>query len=252
MAIDWSPLRKELALWRADARDLPIWWRDDDAVSVTPALERLAQMSEDLRVPLHLAVIPRDAETELADFCAGPAEITALVHGWAHQNHAGLLRKKTEFGQDRQGIDDEAAEGLARIKALFGTAALPVFVPPWNRIAPDFITRLPGLGYTGLSTYTPRPARLAAPGLVQINTHIDPINWRGGGGLVPPDAILAGLVKTLENRRLGKSDAAEPLGFLTHHLVHDEDIWAFAQTCLSELIEGGARAVNLARVPSLP
>ena len=31
----------ELAQWRSEELTLPIWWRDDDAIAPTPALERL-------------------------------------------------------------------------------------------------------------------------------------------------------------------------------------------------------------------
>ena len=67
---------------------------------------------------------------------------------------------------------------------VFGQAASPVFVPPWNRIAPALLPRLRALGFRGLSTFRRSPRRAQpAPGLAQINTHLDPIDWRGGRGL---------------------------------------------------------------------
>ncbi len=43
------------------------WWRDDDATTRTPALERLLALSTTPRLPLALAVIPAgvDAPTGL-------------------------------------------------------------------------------------------------------------------------------------------------------------------------------------------
>ena len=51
----------ELARWRAEGLSLPIWWRDDDAIAPTPALERLLALAEQFEAPLHLAVIPEPA-----------------------------------------------------------------------------------------------------------------------------------------------------------------------------------------------
>lgn len=101
------------------------------------------------------------------------------------------------------------------------------------------------MGFRALSTYTPRTTRDAAPGLVQINTHVDPIHWRGGGGLADPDAQIATLVQQLQDRRAGRTDATEPLGVLTHHLVHDAAIWEFTHACVSTLLMGGATPINL-------
>jgi hypothetical protein len=245
MKCDWAPLRRELAIWRAEARSLPIWWRDDDAVTATPALARLLDLSTRTGVPIHLAVIPADVDTHLAETVAQHRLSTALVHGWQHRDHAPPGEKKAEFGHARPDAIAEIAMGLTRIKTLFKGDALPVFVPPWNRIDQRLTASLPAAGYAGLSTFTPRAAACPFPGLVQINTHLDPIFWRGGGGVTPPEMLIAGLVQLLRDRRAGNADASEPLGLLTHHLVHDADIWDVTQEVLSELLEGGAKPVWL-------
>lgn len=243
MQAEWSPLREELAIWRAEGRRLPIWWRDDDVVSDTPELARLTALSEALAVPLHLAVIPSLAEAGLPA-ALGPRAVP-MVHGWAHINHAPKAAKKAEFGHPRTDATAELEAGLARMRALFPTDSIGFFVPPWNRIDATLIAALPAAGFTGLSTFTPRKAAHPVPGLVQINTHLDPIFWRQGGGLVPPQTLIAGLVDLLQQRRRGASDATEPLGLLTHHLVHDAAIWDFTKACLTELLDGGAVAVSL-------
>lgn len=244
MQIDWSPVTAELARLRAAKLDLPIWWRDDDAVAATDALARLGALSEKVGVPVHLAVIPKLAEPSLVAACQG-TRLVPMVHGWAHQNHAPLLAKKAEFGHPREALRSDAEAGLARMTALFGDKVLKVFVPPWNRMDARLVGALAEIGYLGLSTFTPRKTRLAAPGLVQINTHIDPIHWRGGGGLVPVETLVAQIAALLKNRREGRADASEPLGLLTHHLVHDAGIWAFTESCLQILLDGGARPVDL-------
>ena len=245
MSVDWAPLRTELAHWRQAGIDLPIWWRDDDATEVTPALQELARLATELGLPVHLAVVPRDAEPSLTEVCTAHSALIPMVHGWAHENHAPFGQKKAEFNHFRPGQQREISDGLVRLEALFGPQLLKIFVPPWNRISDDIIIILQQVGYLGLSTFTPRSARYAAPGLIQINTHIDPINWRGGGGLRDTKAIVGELVTLLKERRSGATDREEPLGILTHHLVHDDAIWEFTKACITELLSGGARGCNL-------
>ncbi len=236
MRIDWSPLERELQIWRDEGLTLPIWWRDDDAIAPTRALEQLSTLSQDLGLPVHLAIIPKDATQALADNlerCFVP-----VVHGWAHLSHAPHGEKKAEFGAGSCDALQDAQQGLQRLKTLFGARLCPMFVPPWNRIGADVTAGLADLGYRALSTFTPRSAALAAPGLLQINTHLDPIAWRGSRSLVPPETLITQLCVQLKDRREGRSDATEPYGILTHHLVHDDAIWNFTHSLLARLLEG--------------
>lgn len=82
---------------------------------------------------------------------------------------------------------------------------------------------------------------MAAPGLSQINTHLDPIDWRGSRGLADPDMLISQTVALLRDRREGRADADEPFGVLTHHLVHDQRIWDFTEHLLSQLLDGPVR-----------
>jgi hypothetical protein len=245
VTFDWAPLTAELALWRAQHRVLPLWWRDDDAIAPSEALDQLGTLSASLSLPVHLAVIPKYATPQLVELCSGPSPFVPLVHGWAHENRQTGAGKKAEFGAFRDDAITDLAAALARMTTLFGPRLLKMFVPPWNRISPDLIATLPTLGFDAVSTYKARANRSPVAGLVQINTHIDPIFWRGGGGFVEADALIAGIVKLLQDRRIGLTDNAEPLGFLTHHLVHNAAIWEFTNACLSTLLESGATAVNL-------
>jgi hypothetical protein len=249
MSVNWSPLTDELRIWRTGGLQLPLWWRDDDAIEATPALDRLTRLAEDLALPVHVAVIPKLAKADLAAFIAEHDATIALVHGWQHVSHAPVGEKNAEFGHPRPDALAEATAALKQMKLLFPDRLLEIFVPPWNRLDATLLPGLAQAGYLGVSTYLPRHSRLAAPGLVQINTHIDPIFWRGGRGLVPPDDIIAGLVSVLEDRRSGITDQTEPLGFLTHHLVHTEDIWQFSRALLSTLLDHGATPANLRQLP---
>lgn len=240
MNMDWTPLDLELARWDTAGLMLPVWWRDDDAVTRTPALDRLGDLAERLDIQTHLAVIPALAQDDLATL---DARMIPVVHGWAHTSHAPAGEKNVEFGAHRPvaTMQAEAESGLTRLRDLFGESLAPMFVPPWNRIDATAITTLPGYGYRMLSTFTPRVSEFAAPGLMQVNTHLDPINWRGGKTLHDPAALIAQVVRQLADRREGRADAAEPYGILTHHLVHDDAIWDFTEQLLTHLLAGPVR-----------
>jgi hypothetical protein len=229
----------ELERWRAEGLSLPIWWRDDDAVTPTPPLERLLALARQLDAPLHLAVIPEPATAELAHRLQSAPNTYVLTHGWMHTNHAPADQKKAEFGSHRPlaAMLEEIATGRRRLDKLFGKQALPIFTPPWNRIAPDVVHGLSGAGFKAVSTFMPRKTKFAAPDLLQVNTHLDPVAWKSGGGLLDPSLLDGQLASELEARRLGNADNAEPYGILTHHLVQDDATWAFAATLVHMLLQ---------------
>src|ERR1044071_5855240 len=53
---DWTDFERELEAWGGSGQVATLWWRDDDAVRVTPALARLLGCAGE--TPLALAVIP--------------------------------------------------------------------------------------------------------------------------------------------------------------------------------------------------
>lgn len=239
MTADWTTLDAELAAWDQVGLILPLWWRDDDAIEPTPALDQLGAMADRLGLPVHLAVIPAFAQKTLVA-AIGDRPLIPVVHGWSHHNHAPEGHKKAEYPTNRplEDMTDEVAESLAILTNLFGDALCPIFVPPWNRIAPDLIAELPAIGFTVLSTFTPRGQATAAPDLARINTHLDPIAWHAGKSLVDPNALIAQVTRQLADRRSGAADNAEPYGILTHHLVHDAAIWDFTEQIISRLMRG--------------
>ncbi|MDW3224369.1 MAG: polysaccharide deacetylase [Paracoccaceae bacterium] len=248
MNADWSPLRRELALWRAHRLTLPLWWRDDDAIAATSALEQLSRLSDDLGLPIHLAVIPDAVENSLRDAVCTQSVFIPIIHGWAHRNTAPIGAKKSEFDHQRSGSKAELEQALTKMLSVFDTRLVRVFVPPWNRLHSSNLQILSDVGYQMVSAFQPRRTAMAAPGLLQVNTHLDPIDWHGTRDLLDPDQIIATAVELLKTRRVGRADNSEPFGYLTHHLVHTSPIWDFSRAFLNELLEGVAKPTSLASV----
>lgn len=216
----WQPLETELRRWEDAGRVARFWFRDDDAVNPSEPLDRLLGLSEQFSIPMALAVIPAFTGEALASRLGGEELVTVTVHGWSHENHASVSEKKQELGTHRPTADvlAELGDGFVKLKTLYGPQLAPVLVPPWNRIASGLLPDLSGLGYRALSVYG---AARQAP-LAQINTHVDIMDWHGTGGCKPHAEIVADMVRELK-RRFEGSD--EPIGLLTHHLVHDEAAW---------------------------
>ncbi len=235
---DWPDLAAELDAWRHGGRRVTLWWRDDDAVAPSLALDRLFDLARRHDAPLMLAIIPARATPALA--CriaeAGP-DAVPVQHGFAHVNHAPPGDRKWELGAHRPlaKVLEELTRGRARMDALFAGNWLPVMVPPWNRIAPEVAAALGGLGYRGLSSIGPRDRPFATPGVLQVNAHADIMRWRAPRGFLGVEGALKWLLAHLGDRRLGRADAEEPSGLLTHHLAHDTACWNFLERLLDTL-----------------
>ncbi len=234
--IDWTVLEDALAESIRGGSAPVFWWRDDDAVEATPALERLLSFVERYGTGLLVASIPSGSTPGLAARLRPVPGLSVAVHGISHSNNAPADRKKQELGEF--GDEDETirnlGHALVRMRNLFGDQCLPVLVPPWNRISRSIAERLPDAGYKGLSCYGDESRTPGGNGLRIANTHVDPIFWRGGGGLLPPEQLLGGISETIRHR------PGHPIGLLTHHLVHDDDIWGFLEGFCERVSRAGA------------
>src|SRR5262245_24753752 len=170
-----QPLEAELARWQNAGRVADLWLRDDDAVQPTSALDRLVNASAGAAIPLTLAVIPARVERSLAERVASEPALTAAVHGWAHANHAPADEKKQELGPHRAAdiVLGELSDARIIVDSLFGAAALPMLVPPWNRIDPALLPSLAGIGFTAVSAF----GRAKTAPIRTLNTHVDLIDW---------------------------------------------------------------------------
>lgn len=208
--VSWARLQAEIAR-RGGVR---FWWRDDDAAAPSPALERLLAFG----IPISLAVVPDAAVPEL--FKKMGNHVAVLQHGSDHVNRAAPGEKKTEFPAAEP--DAQALERLAaargRLRRLAGERALPVLVPPWNRIREELAAKIGSIGLTGLS----RDGRAkAVQGIRQVNTHIDIVAWHEGRRFIGEEQALSAALELME--------MTQPLGWLTHHAVHDEAAWSFLE-----------------------
>jgi hypothetical protein len=242
----WPALSAELALWAATGRKVAMWWRDDDATTITPALQRALQLSRLYAVPLALAVIPRRVRAELSAALESLGTIAVLQHGFNHTNHAPAGERAAEFGAGRSlaAMRYELADGWKRLARL---PREPIFVPPWNRYDLRTLALFGPLGLVGISAFGGRQRRESHPGVVQINCHCDIISWRATRAFVGEAKAIGMLVGHLAARRKGDADANEPTGLLTHHLAHDEACWRFLEDLFQRTVgRGGIEWISAA------
>jgi hypothetical protein len=235
MSAAWHSLTEELARWGDTGRTAEFWWRDDDAARPDPALERLLALAHTSAVPLALAVIPTQAEKEAFEGIGSGVSI--IQHGTDHRNRAGPGEKKSEFPPAESPSVAAARLALARerLAAWAGGRFAPVLAPPWNRLPETLVAQLAPAGFCGLSRFGARAAAAPAPGVREVNTHVDLVAWHAGRGFVGEDAALAAAVGHLAAKREGRADAGEPTGWLSHHAVHDQAAWAFLERLFETL-----------------
>jgi len=240
----WSALRDELARWARDGAVARLWLRDDDAVTITPALERLVGLCAAHCVPYLIAAVPSDADQTLAAYLSGQQLAEVATHGWSHHNHAD--NTKTEFPVERPVADivRDLSNARARIETLFGEKAVPIFVPPWNRMAPEAAALLPQSGFRAISALGRE--RKPHEHVQTINVHLDIIDWRGSRGGRNPADLISELTDHLAWARQNDRSA---IGILTHHLVHDAAAWSFLEELFAETV--GHPAVRWVRASEL-
>jgi hypothetical protein len=234
-ALFWDGLAQELAAWQASGRRASFWWRDDDAVAASPALERLAGLSAAAGAPLAIAAIPKLIKPSLAPALAGHSTVWLLQHGFAHIDHAkGLV--DPERGGRRLGARLAPADGDrpggARGRAGDHAGRIRHPVPAGGgrplesyRSSPDAGASRAGLSRRFLlwrAAALPAAAGLRRGEYPFRRLELEagrPLPRRGGGAgddrrpSAPPAA--------------GRGGADEPTGIVTHHAALDEASWKF-------------------------
>ena len=208
---------------------LCFWWRDDDAIEPTAALDRLLGLANRFDVDIGLAVIPKGASEALAVRLDREPHAVVLQHGWQHRNHQ--IREEGEKAAElgsRRDMDEALREliaGREKLEALFGERFIPALVPPWNRISDEIAAAAPGIGLPGLSTFTSDVEK--APHRLQ--THLDPIKWKRERRFIGWESAQRRFDEIFEHRF---GDPSEPIGLLSHHLVMDDAHFAFFEEVL--------------------
>ena len=213
----WRSLRTELGRWREAGQRPRLCWRDDDARTATRRLHRLIVQAARAELPLCLAVIPDGLDPDLSVAVQPYEQIAVLQHGLRHVDDTGA---PSEFRPD-----EPAAQVAARLTQGWSALEhfprrLPVYVPPWNALSPNVEAALPLSGHQAVSAW----GGLSRPGRVDV--HLDLMRWRGGARFAGSERVLHRLAGLLRSRRRA-SLWEEPIGLLTHHLVHDEAAWRF-------------------------
>ena len=214
---DWQAIDEELTNWEQPAE---LWWRDDDAIEDTPALQRIIDYSAQYAIPLHLAVIPEHLKQSLVDKLDECNQVYALQHGVSHQNYARPQQRKIEMGglQPLGELQKKLAAARTKLSKRFKDNYLDILVPPWNRIEDDVRALLPGIGYQKLSGLgTPTADNMIA----EVNVHIDIIDWKQRC-FAGEQQVLGVLLSNLQRRRIDGTYNNAPIGLMTHHLQHDQ------------------------------
>lgn len=230
--VTWTDLQLELDQWTAAGKTATFWWRDDDVVEETIQLHRLDALSREMNIPVSVAVIPAQLQKTLPRYLSSRDNFVALQHGYSHTNYAAAEAKKIELGGNRSTDEIHADLSLGReqLVKVLGGQFIPVLVPPWNRIESRIHPGLSEVGFSGFSAMWARKSILLTNGLLQVNTHLDPVNWRQDRGFIGDANALEQLLTQLSSCRLTGDDLTEPTGILTHHLVQTDEVWSFCRT----------------------
>ena len=227
-------LDAEIALWEESGLTPRLWWRDDDTTELSVPLSKLSDLAAQFKVPVLLAVIPSLAKQELSAFVSSNPWLDAATHGFSHTNHGDQDTKKTELtenslGRSVQDVAQELITSRKNMEDMFGLAASQILVPPWNRISTSALQTLPSIGFKLLSTFTDQKL---STDIHQINCHIDLMHWRPDRLAKTIREVTDELLICLQDRRISDYPK-QPIGILSHHLVHDENAWEATEFLMS-------------------
>ena len=207
----------------------PIFIRNDDVVSVTPAFLRLHNFFKGKGLPLAHAVIPSQVNPGCAQFLR-TEQATILQHGYAHENH-GNEHQKFEFGDRPYEEQKEAmAQGMQLMETYFGERFAKVFVPPYHGFSADTLKAAAELDFAGFSAgmhdYAPG-ALLDLPAQISLTDY-------PSGSIQSLHMLLKQFVAWRKRTHL--------IGIYLHHKDIDEPGWAITEqffTVLCKLQQKG-------------
>ncbi len=220
IALEHLTLWLELRTWRRAGHRPRLWWRDDGARTVTPALERLLSLSWQAGVPVNIAVDPWCDGLTLSDRL-NPAALASVLQLGGGIHHAP---------PDPDGRVENLAQKLRASAQVYDAFVgyVPVYVVPvevpealcWIQIPPNVTSAAALNGLAGLSGFGMLSASISVP---RIDTHVRLAAGENAGTLNRRQ-LAARVAHALRHRRL-RMLWDEPLGLLTHHLDHDRQAW---------------------------
>ena len=216
-------LDRELANWRKVGRAPSMWWRDDDARTPTPELDRLLNVAAG--APVSLAIIPDGDLTALAKRLDGAPGVSIAQHGVDHENRRASGEARSEFVHGTPASVVARAVVHARRRMEDAGLAPIFFTPPWNESDAPLLEAIRTASYPAYSVgIYGRPEE----GLLHFGAQVDFLRWKGAPRFRSSGRIFNSLRRQLEWRRT-TDRFSEPIGILTHHLVHDERTWRFLE-----------------------
>jgi hypothetical protein len=194
-----------------------VFFRADDIGEVDSGFRYMIQAFKDAEASLGLAVVPswldRAKWRLLLQVCPEDDLWAWHQHGYRHLNFEPS-GKKNEFGAARPAEEQrrDLAAGFKRLDEIMGRRFTPIFTPPWNRMSPDALSALPGLGFKAVSRSLDASPE-APDGLRELPVRVD-LHTRK-----EPDAKAAWRAMHGE---LKKGLAAGLCGVMLHHQLMNQ------------------------------
>lgn len=198
--------------------DLTVWWRDDDinyiglhhpllCLQAWQRLNFIGGLLAKSKVPSLLAVVPWQflEKARALQKLLDAHDVPLAIHGIRHTNHSPF--GKSEFPPEKAGPETchEILKIFSRFRQWYGSRLLPVFVPPFNTIAPRLARMLLDNGIA-ISVSN------SGPGLA-CNTDYDFVDWKRRR-LLPHKKIVTDIIDLINN-------GSPFLGINSHHKLID-------------------------------
>jgi len=195
-----------------------LWLRDDDFCKFTPNFQSLCTVLE-YGMPLVISAVPyrlRLSQDDKIKLSRKPGNLSFCVHGYNHANNGAIKGGPSEFPADRdiQAVRKELEFGVAQIMGTFAQKFLPIFVPPWNYVAAEYLPILKDLGIKIVSGAKSR-AQPEIDGIRGLHIDIDLLDYPP----TPPypmkrvDVLDAEFMKAID----GWQEKTPVIGVLSHH-----------------------------------
>ena len=212
-------LERELSSWTEAGRRPRLWWRDDAARGVTPALLQLLDVADGF--PLALTIAPHRDLAPLAREVSSRRHVSFGQYGFELAN-----------GETPASVEAMAAAIKVARQCLVDAGTQPSFyVPPSGRVDDKLRAALHDARFTAVSAWGKSSAY--SGGVGRVDAHIDLLvgespraRFCGRG------RFLTALTAQLRRRRKGQL-WGEAVGLLTHHADHDDAAWRFLSDFLT-------------------